>query len=324
VGGLDLAGAYLAGLVYGGWLAFSLSIALGAILLAFAWLEYGAFTKLKLPPILTYLGLAAIFIGAGFLIDNTLRDSGELWPGFIAGLCALCVLLSWLIREEPAMDIYSIPLRISGLWLMAIPLVGTLVILEPKLVAVAFGIAGAIYLADAARRRLINLAYLGIGTSIVMIWALLMVFDISEPQAYRIPPGIALLGGGWNERRHGGGLKYRLPTLLGLVILMGSSFIQSLPEDGFPYAILLMVESLIALWFGIRVQLRGYVQLGVLALLLNAVVQLGPGFLDLPRWIQIGTTGAILLAIGLGALFKREEILTTRKRLTEEWRSWEA
>jgi len=324
VGGLDLVGAYLAGLIYSSWLAFSLSVVLAVLLLAFAWLERSAFTKLKLPPLLTYLGIAVIFIGFGYLINITISRSGQVWPGFIAGLCALCVLLAGVIRHDLLNSIYSTPLRIAGLWLMVIPMGGALLILEPILGAITFGIAGVTYVADAALRRILNLAYLGIGAFIVVIWALLVQFKVTESQAYVIPLGIVLIGAGWNERQRGGGLKYRLPTLLGLLVLMGSAFVQSIPKDGFPYALLLMVESLIALAFGIRTHLRGYVQLGVLALIVNAVVQLGPGFLDLPRWIQIGVTGIILLGVGMGALFKREEILTTRKKLTDEWRTWES
>jgi len=62
---------------------------------------------------------------------------------------------------------------------------------------------------------------------------------------------------------------------------------------------------------------------GGLALIANAIAQLGPGFVELPRWIQLGVTGGILLGGGLAALFKREQILATRQRLTEEWRQWE-
>ena len=196
-------------------------------------------------------------------------------------------------------------------------------IFDPLWVAVTFVIAGGTYVADAALRRILNLAYAGFGAFIVVIWALLMKFEISEPQAYVIPLSIALLGVGWNERLREGGIKYRLPTLLGLLALMGSAFIQSLPREGFAYALLLLIESLIALGWGIRSRSRGFVQLGILALIANTIVQLGPGFVDLPRWIQIGLTGGILLAGGMGAMFKREKILATRQKLTDEWRSWE-
>jgi hypothetical protein len=105
------------------------------------------------------------------------------------------------------------------------------------------------------------------------------------------------------------------------LILMGSAFFQSL--DFVLYAVLLLVESLAALAWGVRTHSRGYVQLGLLSLVANGVAQLGPGFVELPRWIQLGLIGVILLGGGLGALFRREQILTTRRAIVTEWKRWE-
>jgi hypothetical protein len=107
-----------------------------------------------------------------------------------------------------------------------------------------------------------------------------------------------------------------------LIVLMGSAFYQSL--GAVLYAALLMVESLAALAWGMRIHSRGYVQLGVLALIANAVAQFGPGFVSLSRWVQLGVIGTILLGGGLFALFQREKLLATRKRFTDEWKRWDA
>ena len=215
----------------------------------------------------------------------------------------------------------------AGLWLMAIPLLGSVVTRvfswDPLLLAVTFCIASVTYAADAALRRILNMVYLSVGTFVVVIWAILAAFDVSEPQAYAIPPGLALLAVGWNERLRGRTTPYRLTTMLGLIVLMGSTFAQSL-DGHFAYAMLLGIESIIALGWGARTRSRGYVRLGGWSLIANAIVQFGPAFADLPRWIQIGVTGSILLGGGMAALFKREEILATRQKLTQEWRQWQA
>jgi hypothetical protein len=323
VGVVDLAGAYVAGLFLGGPLAIALSIILTLLLMAFAWLERMAFVKHKLPPVLTYLGTAAIFAGHFYVIDEFGPSAWDVWPAYTAGLCGLFVALAWLLRPELLVDVYATPLRYAGLGLIVIPLVGAVVIFEPFLGAVTFALAGVTYAADAALRRILNLAYLGLGAFVVVIWALLLAFDVSEPQAYVIPLGLTLLGMGWNERLRGGGALYWLPTLLGLIVLLGSAFVQSLPRGAFVYALLLSVESLAALGWGIWTRSRGYVQLGGVTLIANAIAQLGPGFVELPRWIQIGVTGGILLGGGLVTLFKREQILAARQRLTKEWRQWE-
>lgn len=324
VGAVDLGGAYLAGLFVGWWLAIGLSAVLAAVLLAFAWLERAVFVERKIPPVLAYLGIGTIFVGHFYVIGATLWGRAwAVWPGFTVGLCGLFVVLAWLLQREPIADVYATPLRRAGLSLMAVPMAGSVFVFQPSLGAVTFAIAGVTYAADAAVRRVLNLAYLGAGAFVVVIWALLMMFDVSEPQAYVIPLGLALLGGGWNERLQGRTISYLVPTLLGLTVLMGSALVQSLPRGAHVYALLLAVESLVALGWGVGTRSRGYVQFGALTLIANAFVQLGPGFVDLPRWIQLGVTGGILLGGGLAALFKREQILAARRRLTEEWREWE-
>jgi hypothetical protein len=323
-GGVGLGGAYVAGLFVGWWLAIGLSAVLAAILLAFAWFERTPFAERNVPPVLAYLGIGTIFVGHFYVIGVTLWGRNwDVWPGFTAGLCGLFVVLAWLLQPKPIADLYATPLRRAGLSLMAVPMAGALFIFEPAIGAVTFAIAGMTYAADAAVRRVLNLAYLGAGAFVVVIWALLMLFNVSEPQAYVLPLGLALLGGGWNQRLRGRTISYLVPTFVGLALLMGSALYQSLPRGAFVYALLLGVESLAALGWGIGTRSRGYFQCGALALIANALVQLGPGFVDLPRWLQLGVTGGILLGGGLAALFKREQILAARHRLTEEWRQWE-
>ena len=76
--------------------------------------------------------------------------------------------------------------------------------------------------------------------------------------------------------------------------------------------------------WGVYNRTRAYVRLAIFAFLANGVVQLGPGFVALPRWIQIGLTGGILFGGGLLALFKREELIRTRTKLSESWKEWGA
>lgn len=325
VGIFNLVVTYLAGFYYGGWLMVGLSLSLSILFLGFTWLERELLKQIKATSLLTYLGIGVIFIAHFYLLERIFPVSwGDVWPGYTAALCAVFVAIAWLLRNEPLTTAYSKPFRLSGILLIIIPLIGSIGILNPILAAVTFGIAGITYTVDAALRRILNLAYLGIGAFIVVIWAVLVELGVSETQAYAIPVGLTLLGVGWNERIHRGGLKYRIPTILGLFVLMGSAFIQSLPSDGFVYAIILLGESILAVFWGIRTRSRGYVQLGVIAIIANAFVQLGPGFSNLPRWVQIGLTGIILFGGGMSALFKREAILETRKKITEEWRSWES
>jgi hypothetical protein len=319
----NLAGVFLASLVIGGWLAVAISMLVSLLMLSYAWLERDTVKTWIKFPLLTYLGIGAIFIGHFYILE--LGYGGgiwDVWPAYTAGLCLLFTAISWLLRRDDLNPIYTTPLRYAGLVLMGIPMIGSIIPFLATLVAVTFAIAGATYAVEAAIRRSLRLVLVSVGAFLVMIWASLLALDVSEPQAYIIPPGLVLVIGGWFARRSEREKMYQVSTLLGLLILMGTAFAQSIITGAIGYAILLALESILSLAWGINSRCRCYVQVGGLALIANAVFQLGPGLMDLPRWIQIGLTGAILLGGGLVALFKREEILSTRQKLTDGWRQW--
>lgn len=324
IGTIYLGGAYLVSLTWLGWLAISLSSVLLILLLLNAWYERKAKDYKNVGKVVPYLGIVVLFIGH-FLVLDQLGGSRiwNIWPSYTAGLCALLMGAAWMTRNRGLGEVFDIPLRRSGLLFFSIPLAGS-VIIGPTISAVSFAIAGISISIDAYIRGLISLAYVGLGAFVAVIWAILFSFDVTEMQAFALPLGIALLGAGWYERARVEDYFYRPFTILGLLVLMGTAFFQSLPRGGSAYAFLLLVESLVALVAGIRTKSRGYVQLGGLALLGNAVVQLGPGFVELPRWVQIGLIGGILLGFGLAAMFRREQLIETRKKLTNEWKKWQS
>jgi hypothetical protein len=332
IGAINISGAYLVSLIFVDWLTIGISTVFSTLLLSYSLLERDFIKKTVKFPLLTYLGISVLFIGYFYLL-NLIGGEGDwdfIWPTFAAGLCGLFVVLAWLLRKDLLNEIYGVPLRLAGIWLMLIPLIGSLVLFTSSMfdeansiiVAITFGIAGVTYLSDAAGRRIISQAYLGLGSFIIVIWAVLKSLGVSEPQAYIIPPGLTLLAVGWFERSRTGEIPYRVLTYAGLILLLGSALIQSIPSGAYNHAILLGVESILAIGWGMRSHCRCYVQIGGIAFLANAIVQLVPGFIDLPRWIQIGLTGTILLGAGMAALFRREQILNTRRRLTDEWRQW--
>jgi hypothetical protein len=317
VAALDLVASYVAALLLGGATAIGLSLSFALLAFGLAWVERAALAHPRIPPLLTYFGAGFIFAGHFYVIELS-NQAWQFWPAYTAGLCALLIVLAWLLRHEPVRDLYGSPLRWAGLVLMAVPLGGAIYLLEPPLGTATFGIAGIAYAADATVRRIPRLGYLAGAAFIASIWDLLLYYEVLELQAYVIPLGLGLLVLGWNEGRMGSRAFYRLSTLLGLLVLMGAAFYQSL--DSVSYAVLLLGESLAVLAWGVRIHSRGYVQIGVLSLIANAIAQFGPGFVELPRWIQLGVIGSILLGGGLMALFRREQLLAIRRRLTDEWR----
>jgi hypothetical protein len=194
--------------------------------------------------------------------------------------------------------------------------------LDWDLVTVTLTVAATMYAGKAVVRRILYLAYLPLGVMVLSIRAALVALTVSEPQAYAAFLAPALLGTGWNKRRlraiHG----YLSPTVAGLLVLLGSAFVQSLGDRGKLYALVLPLDSVAAVALEVRNRTRYCCQLGGLALLVNALVQLGPAFLEFSRWTQIGATGALLLGSGLLGLLKRDQILQMRRQVTDEWRQW--
>ncbi|NIM94832.1 MAG: DUF2157 domain-containing protein [Anaerolineales bacterium] len=320
---LNLTVAYLAALYLGDFLAIGLSIALAVLLLTLTWFERDVFQKYKFPPLLTYLGTFVIFVGHFYAINMIGDTTVEIWPAITSILCGSYVVISWLSEKPGWKEIYAVPFRNAGLSLMVIAMAGSIIALEPLLVAITFTIAAVIYAIDAVLTKKLYLAYASLGAFVIVVWALLREFDISEIQAYVIPACLALLGAGWSERAQGRTITYRLTTAFGVLVMTGTSLVQSLSEGDHVYAILLAVESSLAVGWGYVRRSRDYVQWGVITLIVNAIVQFWPAFVEFPRWIQLGLTGGFLLCVGLAALFKREEILSARQALGETWSRWE-
>jgi hypothetical protein len=327
IGSLNIIGACMASLVIGGWTAITLLLLLAFLTLSYSWMERSLIKEKVGIPILTYLGAGAAFIGHIYLLGVCLGfESWYTWPVYTAGLCALFLAISWSLRREPLKTIYGNPMRYAGFGLIVLPLAGSIYAFvttyTAAMVALTFAIASIAIGVDARMHRSLRLGYLCAATSLMVIWATLLAFEVLEPQAYIIPFGVTLLVVGRIERTRSRNRVFMVTTIMGLLLLTGSAFYQSLPGGAYVYAILLGFESLLAIAWGIRSHCRCYVQIGSIAFLANAIVQLGPGFIYLPRWIQIGLTGVILLGGGMAALFKREEILNTRQRLSNEWRQW--
>ncbi len=314
----DLVATYLLALFISPSLAATLSMIFAVIALGMAWVERDLFTQSKLPPALTYIALTLIFMGHFYLIH--LFKAWSNWSFYTAVLCEVFVATSWLLRRGSLKTIYSTPLHIVGLLFNIAPVLYATAASNRLLGALTFAIVASTFFADAVAHRNRRLSYLGGGAALGMAWSLFAFYKITEAQAYLLPLGLGLVTLGWIERR-GDGALFALATIAGLSILMGSAFVQSLQSIW--YAILLLFEGVAALAWGTINRSRGYVQLGVLSLVANALAQFGPAFADLPRWIQLGSIGVILFSGGILALFQREQILDARRALLTEWKRWE-
>jgi hypothetical protein len=186
VGAINICGSYLISLAFANWFTIGISAVLAILMFTFAWLERKFIARFVKIPLLTYLGIGILFLGHFILLSLLAvdREWEVIWPAYTTGLCATFVVLASLLRRDPIEQIYSIPLRWSGLFLMAVPLMGSLVMFlislsmepNPVIVAVTFAIAGATFAGDAVIRRSSRESYLGFGSLLIVIWAASSVY----------------------------------------------------------------------------------------------------------------------------------------------------
>jgi hypothetical protein len=319
VAGLDLLLAFAFAAVSSDALIAAVSAAIAVASLAMQWVEREEIAKLKLPPVLTYVGALALFAALYFATRALNVQVGYVTVVIAAG-SALMVGAALGLQRAGLWELYGRPVRYVGLLFAACVLPAALVLNVPLAGALTYAIVGAAFGADGWMRKQVGLVYASGAAFVGAFWWLLRFYANTEWQAFVIPLGVLCLAIGWSEARRGRMIWFQIATLAGLTVMLASAFYQSLSNVS--YAVLLLVESIAAFGIGIRMHSRIYVEAAILALVLNGLAQFGPAFVNLERWIQIGTIGTILLVIGLVALFRRQRLLEVRRTLTSEWKMW--
>ncbi len=296
-----------------------ISFVIALVAFAMEWVEREAMQRIKASSTLVYVGAFAALLG----IFSTLRALNlpiEYAPTAIALGSALYIGGALLLSGGELSKLYGEPLRYVGWFGMGCALLASLVLNKPLAGAFTFGIAAIAFAADGLVRKQIAFVYASGASVVVTIWYALFYFRVTEWQAFAIPLGAWCLAVGWSELRRGKMQLYQAATLAGFAILFGSAFYQSLTNIN--YALLLLVESAVAFGIGWRFKSRAYVSAAILAIVANGLAQFGPAFVNLDRWIQIGTIGSILLLGGLVGLLRREKLLQARRAFTSEWKAW--
>ena len=191
--------------------------------------------------------------------------------------------------------------------------------------ALSFAFAGMLYLAIAYEDRRYYLGYLGMAM-LLFSWVLLLVArDILEPQLYAIPAGFYFTVMGELERRRGRSVFSKIITGFGLAVLLVTSYVQSLGNDGFVYFVILLVEGLLVWWWGAarRQKVPFFVGLGVSALNVISQVILVVRVYDINRWIAILGVGLVLVVAAIFVEKQRETIIARSKEWSEKLDSWE-
>jgi hypothetical protein len=279
---------------------------------------------------LTYgaLGFLVLTIGTGFgWAGFTLPQTLALMGGVGLALYVLARVIDLVQKRLQRLSLWRRPLERVAVLLSVTAIVGTIpsVVDNGQATAAALGFAGVLYLAIAYRGRYQQLGYLAVAL-LELAWVLLMLGrEISQPQLYAVPIGLYFVGIGVLERRRG---RIRYANILegfGLAIILLTSFIQSLnPTGGFPYFLLLLVESLLTIAWGVVRNVKVPFFIGLGASILNIVAQLVlvATINDLWRWIIILGTGLLVVSLGILIERKRESVSTQIQEWQAELSTW--
>jgi hypothetical protein len=289
----------------------------------------GLLAMLWLDGLMPYATIGFFLLAAGYYASwaqTPLADSFARLGGIGFGMYLLARIIER--TRQTRLDVWIRPLTNSALILAGLAVVATLPFItsQPTAAAFALAFAGALYLAVAYRGRYYRLGY----TAMAMLqvaWALLLIVGgVAEPQLYAIPAGLYFSGVGFLERHRGRKWFALVVENFGLAVLLLTSFIQSLDSaQGFWYFVLLLVESLLVIWWGAarRLKIPFFVGLAASALNVAAQVVVLINVYDVNRWILIFGVGILLVSAAVFVERQRVRIIAK----AQEWRvaleAWE-
>ncbi len=185
-------------------------------------------------------------------------------------------------------------------------------------------VAATFFAVEAWYRRNI---WLGFPATLLYLGAyfiLLIELDVTEPQVYSI--GAALLGFIMHYllvRTHSNVAAF-FTGLVSQLILLSTTYIQMVATDRFFFFLVLFVQALVVLSYGLVVRSRSlvgaplaFVVLGVITVVLSALS-------GVPALLLVGCTGFLLLLLGIAALLQRERLLSVSNRLSRRLTGWQA
>jgi hypothetical protein len=284
-----------------------------ALYFALYTLFFSASTLLQREPTLGYLATASFALA---VIRSSQAVGFEEW---IFPVIALAVLYYasgyWLGRNQRARGGDQM-LLFSGLGLgmltsFAAPLQGGLA------ASIPIAITATLFAAEAFARRNVwwalpaNLFYL------LSYYIILINLKVDQPQFYSI--GAALLGMLMHYllTRAGSGTGAFIAGMLSQLVLLGTTYIQMVSTESLAFFVVLFIQSMLILIYGLIQRSRSLVitpiafaVIGVMTVIYTALKGLGPVIL-------IGSTGVLLLMVGIVAVLLRERITRLSEQLSE-------
>ena len=203
----------------------------------------------------------------------------------------------------------------------ALPSAGTAVtVLDVRLVVAAGAAAGTVLAGVDGDRLWLALLALGVAVAVLGVredhrwgwaaglllaassWVRLALSDVTPPEAYTVPPAVALLAVGLLRRRRDRDYPSWHAYGPGLSLALVPSLLRAISDTGDLRPLLLGLAALAVLGAGVARRLQAPLLVGAGVLAVDALVQLAPylaqAYEVVPRWVTIGLVGLLLLASG--------------------------
>ncbi len=278
------------------------------------------------------IGFSLLAVGASLKqIQVTFGDAAAIFGGIGFGLYLLARIIEPISFRFKPLNIWPAPLTQMSIFLTAASVIVNLPSVTTHMTATAasFAFAGALYIAIAYRERQYLLGYLGMAL-LEIAWAMVLYMnDIRQPQFYAIPGGFYFIGIAFLEMQRGRKRYAAAIELLGLGVLLVTSFGQSLDgETGLAYFVLLMVESLLVIWWGVlqKRKIPFFTGIGASAINIAAQVIILISVNDIHRvnrWLVAFVAGLLITGIAVIAELKREQLRARSRQLSEMLEKWE-
>ncbi len=270
------------------------------------------------------LGYGLIGYGLAYVRRRELvlpKPAARVWeePLQRAGLVFSVVALG--LATMMGVDIITLSVRA----LLGLPLLEAADVVALQMLVGVLAITGLLYLAAALVQRW---AWLGYAAVILLLcgWSLewFFIWGMREPQWYAVPAGVYLLGVGYLEWIQNRRTLARWIDRAGLVLLLFSSFWQSMTEpNGWPYALLMGAEALAVAWWGSARRQRRFLYFGVVGVVVDVAGQSVEPLLSANRWIVFGVAGLILVTVAVFVERRLEALTRLSRELRERLEEWE-
>jgi hypothetical protein len=153
---------------------------------------------------------------------------------------------------------------------------------------------------------------------------LLTELEVTEPQVYSI--GAALLGFIMHYllvRAKSHMAAFATGTVSQLVLL-STTYIQMVSTDRFLFFLVLFVQALVVLTYGLVIRSRSLVGAPLIFVVLGVITVVLSALSGVPALLLVGCTGFLLLLLGIAALLQRERLLAVSNRISRQLAGWQA